>query len=260
MRDLKAFGALWLLAGAACAQTGPPEQPWWTPDAALIARLEAGLRINPGSLPGYTSSITYPIAQYNRYYAGVTVGGRRWIRGVLLLPPNREDKLETGVHVTDRTWLPPLPPGGGCAHVTVIYQVDKDVSSATCALLGTGVPPSERPHWEPDEQTAAHLERLLRERMQRARLPDLATYDRFYRGVTIDGRRLIRGRVLYTSEEARQRAGLGPPAVHRSSEDSGRFMADGACNNISLTYDVNAARFTELRCDGMGFGVLDPDR
>lgn len=243
------------LAVAAHGQQAPPtEQPYWTPDAALIAKLEAGLRIIPGTLPGYTSSITYPLAQYNRYYAGVTVNGQRWIRGVLLLPPNREDKPQTGVHVTDLPWLPRLPPGGGCAHVTVTYLVNQNDSTASCALLGAGVPPSERPHWQPDEPAALRLERALGERLRGAQLPGLASYSRYYRGVTIDARPMIRARVLMSPGLDQQ--------MHLASDwdVNTPTIFDGGCSNITATWDVEAARFTELRCDGAGFRVLSPDR
>jgi hypothetical protein len=67
----------------------------------LIAKLEAGLKII--SLPKQTS---YQLTQYDRYYAGVTVNGRRQIHGKWIVPPNREDNPKTGIHITDMKYMP----------------------------------------------------------------------------------------------------------------------------------------------------------
>src|SRR3954462_7907874 len=123
MRRFAMSAAMLLLAGSAHAQVfQSPEEPYWTPDAATIAKLEAQLKIE--SWPDQNQA-GYPLTQYDRYYAGVTVRGRRMVRGKLIVPPNREDHPKTGIHITAVKYLPQLH-GGGCANVSVVYSLDSN--------------------------------------------------------------------------------------------------------------------------------------
>src|SRR5690242_101447 len=111
MRKFAMSAAMLLIASSAGAQVYQSEEPHCTPDAATIAKLEAQLKID--NWPGEKQA-NYPLKQYDRYYAGVTVRGRRMVRGVLIVPPNREDHPKTGIHITGAKNLPRLH-GGGCA-------------------------------------------------------------------------------------------------------------------------------------------------
>ena len=237
-----------VLIVSARAQTAPPEEPYWTPDIATIQKLEASLKISGN----YPESATYELAQYNRFYSGVTIQGRREVRGVLLVPPNREDHPAVGVHITDAQYLPRLE-GGGCAYVRVRYWVDTGTSSAQCAFPDANAPPSEQPHWQPDESTASRMEAALRDYLHRAypTLPDLSRYSRYYRGVTVNGRQVIRGRILMFSSADRSAARAPGMHLERDAADEPIFF-DGGCDNISAAYDTGAARITALSCDGQG--------
>jgi hypothetical protein len=240
MRRFAITAAILLLAGSASSYVPPlSEEPYWTPDAATIARLEAGLKL-PAARPGQA---TYQLAQYDRYYAGVTTPfGRREVHGILIVPPNREDHPKVGIHVTEVKYLPRLW-GGGCALVSVRYYVDSDFSGASCAQTEAQAPESQVPHWTPDEQTAARLEVAIQSFLHRthADLPDLSRYSRYYWGVTVDGSPVILGRIMRLKQE---------PGMHRASDfDDGPIMFDGGCSNITVAYNVKSASFTRLGCD-----------
>jgi len=195
------------------------------------------------SWPGEKQA-SYPLKQYDRYYAGVTVRGRRMVRGKLIVPPNREDHPKTGIHITGAKYLPQLH-GGGCANVSVMYSVDANSGSGQCEVSEAEAPPSEEPHWQPDEQTAARMEAAVREYLQETHpeIADFNSYGRYYWGVTIDGSQLIRGRImLLRASEA---------GVHLASDwDNGPFIFDGRCQNIEMQYDPKGAKLVQLRCDG----------
>ena len=246
--------AVLLLAGSANSQSlWLSEEPYWTPDAATIAKLEAGLRIPhaPGGIAinrgDLQKQAAYQLTQYDRYYAGVTLNGQRVVRGRLIVPPNREDNPKTGTHITDVKYMPELR-GGGCANVFVRYVVDQDFSVAQCNMTEVQVPPSEQPHWSPDEQTAALMEVTIQDLLNRTHpdLPGLWTYSRYYWGVTIDRRRTIRGRIVKEDK-------LAPGMYLASDWDNGPFFSDGGCRrNITSTYDVQSAGITQLDCEGYG--------
>jgi hypothetical protein len=71
---MRRFGILAaiLLPGSAGAPQVVPDEPYWTPDAAMIAKLEAGLKIL--QRPQLT---TDQLQRYDRYYTGVTLNSRR---------------------------------------------------------------------------------------------------------------------------------------------------------------------------------------
>jgi hypothetical protein len=258
MHRIAFLAALALIAGKTRAAPEPPGISYWTPDAALVARLEA--TVDRAGLRRWQGQHVYTREQYDRYYYGEAVNGQRRVIGKWVLPPNRGDSPHAGIHITEAQYMPKLM-GNGCGNVSITYYVDADLAVASCEWSAQAyAPPGEQPHWKPGEQATTQLESALGERLQRAKLPELAEYDRYYRGVTVTGRQVIRGRVMYTSADIRTRAGLDAPSMHASAEDSGRVMADGGCANIDVVYDVDAARFTDLHCDGMGgMGVLGPD-
>jgi hypothetical protein len=239
---LSFLAAMLLWAAQAHSQTmAQSQEPYWTPDAATIARLESGLKILPPL--GAPQRATYALAQYDRYYAGVTDRGQRKVIGRLIVPPNREDNPKTGIHITEMKYMPQLR-GGGCANVSVTYVVDRDSSDAHCDRVEAGAPPSEVPRWTPDPQTAERMEAAIHSVLDGARpAADLAAYLRNYWGVTVDGSPVIRGRIEKFIDTE--------PGIHLGQDYvNGPAMSDGGCNNISITYDVRSARLTQLQCAG----------
>jgi hypothetical protein len=97
------------------------------------------------------------------------------------------------------------------------------------------------------------MEVTVRDYMRRvARGADLNRYSRYYWGVTIEGKQMVRGRVLMLSARGDSATGINAAGIHLATDwDSGPFMSDGFCNNISLAYDVKGAKFEHLRCDGL---------
>jgi hypothetical protein len=253
MRKIRLLLTLPLLQAASPAftQGAAADETDWTPDAALIAKLEAGLKVS--MLPGIVLS-TEQLRRYDRYYTGVTVNGRKQISGRLIVPPNHETNPQTGVHITDNKYMPRLR-GGGCSNITVTYYVDQDKAFGSCDLPDAAVPPSELPRWTPDAALAARIEAAMQDYLKRA-YPDLAPldgYSRYYWGVTIDGKPVVRGNVLMLGSRAASISATLAPGVHLASDwDNGPHLFDGGCSNIRIIYDVNAAKFRELACDGMG--------
>jgi hypothetical protein len=114
MRKILA-ASLWLLLGAmlpAAAAGGN-----WTPDAQTIKRLEAAIHV-----PGGPGSRDLPVATYARYYAGVTLAGRRTIVGELVLPAIMGQKA--GVHIGSEDDFPGIF-DGGCDVVYLTYDVQR---------------------------------------------------------------------------------------------------------------------------------------
>ena len=105
--------SLWLLLGAlfpAAAADGS-----WTPDAQTIRRLEAAIHV-----PGGPGSRNLPVALYARYYAGVTLAGRRTVVGELVSPGDVRQKA--GIHIGSRSDFPGID-DGGCGVVNLVYDV-----------------------------------------------------------------------------------------------------------------------------------------
>lgn len=249
MRKLRM--AVWMLAAPALGQAATlprtnPEVTYWTPDAALIARIES--KLNPAASSGMPLATKYRLEQYDRYYYGISIDGRRQVRGVLLVPPNREDNPKTGAYITEERYVPRVI-GGGCANLTVIYNVARDsVSTGACRGPEGSAPPSETPRWTPDAATAARMEEAIRDYMRRALpdRPDLGTHDREYWGVTLGGKPMIRGNVI-GFDAVSGRVGQ----LLLGTEPQGG-VADGFCNNIRLVYDPTAGRLTQFSCDTVG--------
>jgi hypothetical protein len=103
------FGTLSLTSSAAVSSD-------WTPDANLIAKLEAAVHIpsNDGHAPT-------PLVGYARYYAGKLIKGRRVIDGMLLLPDTASEK--PGVYIRSSSKMPLGIMDGGCTEVTLRYDV-----------------------------------------------------------------------------------------------------------------------------------------
>lgn len=251
MRKFAILAALLLTTGSTIGQQIVPDGPGWTPDATLIAKLEAGLKVTGLADLELTAA---QLQRYDRYYTGVTHHGQKLITGRLIVPPNHEDNPQTGIHITDSQYMPRLR-GGGCSNITVTYYVDQNKAFGSCDLPDAVAPPSELPKWTPDAALAGRIEAAMQDYLKRAypRLTPLDAYSRYYWGVTIDGKPVVRGNVLLLGARAASIDPVLAPGVHLASDwDNGPHLFDGGCSNIRISYDVNAGKFRELDCDGMG--------
>jgi hypothetical protein len=89
----------------------PPIQKGWVPTAAAIAAFEARLKLPNGA---------QPLSEYERYYAGTWIGGRKMIEGVLETAYRRHKRGK--VHIVPEDQLPGIM-DGGCYIITVLFDV-----------------------------------------------------------------------------------------------------------------------------------------
>ncbi len=98
----------------------------WTPGAKDIAKLESVVNLSSATLISPGSKPPAHLSEYARIYAGVTIHGRRMIRGVLLLG------TPTGASVVRETMLPEIM-DGGCGIIYLLYDVEASrVASLRC--------------------------------------------------------------------------------------------------------------------------------
>jgi hypothetical protein len=101
------------------------------------------------------------------------------------------------------------------------------------------------PSWKPDEATVKSIEATLR-------LPSMApwepgpldSYARYYKGMMLNGRRVIYGDLL-RGQMAKEKPGIylrDPPNV----------STGGGCDQIQLWYDVEAHHIFQIQCYGLG--------
>jgi hypothetical protein len=117
---------------------------------------------------------------------------------------------------------------------------------------------SDLPHWNPGDATIAKLDFAFRNASEwHGSPPGLEPYNRFYAGVTIKGRRMIRAEFaqLYDSVDCAAAAPhvcLGKPRkgeIHIVPEDRFPRIKGGGCSDVNMLYDVAADRMAELRCN-----------
>jgi hypothetical protein len=85
----------------------------WTPDTATIRKLELSVMLPDEFAPRAT------LAEYDRYYAGVSDRSLRLIRGEFIA---RGLDKKTGIHVLPISDFPLAPLDGGCAVVDLLYD------------------------------------------------------------------------------------------------------------------------------------------
>ena len=95
--------------GLACETASASDA--WTPDAKVIAKIEAAIRIPDNS----------SVAQYARFYAGKSAAGHHIVEGILLLPDAASAK--PGVYIRASSKMPLGIMDGGCTEVNLQYDV-----------------------------------------------------------------------------------------------------------------------------------------
>jgi hypothetical protein len=122
---------------------------------------------------------------------------------------------------------------------------------------------SEPSHWNPDKTAIAKLDFAFRNASEwHGSPPDIEPYNRFYAGVTIKGRRMIRAEFARLSDPIDCRGGdkdkkippvcLAKPrkgGIHIVPEDQFPSVKGGGCAFVDMLYDVDAERMVELMCN-----------
>lgn len=126
----------------------------------------------------------------------------------------------------------------------------------------------DAPYWTPGKATLDKLDFASRNAAQwHGSPPDFTKYDRYYEGVTIKGRRMVRAEfstVPGTPVDCRpMTTGNGhsvplcivdhshdrAPEVHIVPEDQFPRIKGGGCSDVNMLYDVDADRMVEFRCN-----------
>jgi len=103
----------------------------WTPDAALISKVEAGIK-SDGISPRYPEGHPLAIDKYARYYLGYTANSHRMIRGRFIIPFGTKMK-PAGVYFVGSQKEFPVVFDGGCSVMNLVYDVEAEhVISLRC--------------------------------------------------------------------------------------------------------------------------------
>jgi len=125
--------ALCLIATIACAEQG--DAPFWTPSQADVAHVEAIVQL-PDEMPvlHLGKSVRMPpkeIKSYSRFYAGITVKGRRTIHGIYL---HHAGDQPPGIYIVGEKQIPAIA-DGGCNVIEFFYDVTADkMTSILCNI------------------------------------------------------------------------------------------------------------------------------
>ena len=139
--------------------------------------------------------------------------------------------------------------------VTLVRSALLSIWMATGALLFSGSSDAAG-IWAPDVRMIAALEPQIR---TPANAPEaigpIDSYARFYIGVTIKGRRMIRGELVQVARECSEpKHDVGLLCEYRAglhvNEDLPSIL-DGGCAIVNLLYDPTANRIVWLHCNGV---------
>jgi len=133
------------------------------------------------------------------------------------------------------------------------------LQAALIALTGSAAvaEDSDLLHWKPGKKVIAKLDFAFRNSPRwHGTPPEFDDYFRYYAGVTIKGRRMIRAeftdfpnstRIVKNEIEFYQDG----PAVQVVSLDKFPSVFDGGCGVVNMLYDVDADRMVWLHCNGL---------
>ncbi len=105
-----------IMVSLGCAQS-------WTPDAAIISKVELGIRLSDIP-PQYSPENPPIIAQYARYYVGYKANNHRMISGEFVLSMGSKSK-PAGIYIVSSKIEFPTIFDGGCSVLHIIYDVDE---------------------------------------------------------------------------------------------------------------------------------------
>jgi hypothetical protein len=121
--------------------------------------------------------------------------------------------------------------------------------AATClvATLST-ISQAATPSWAPHLKTVTALEATVKVPGGYGHPPiPLKEYQRYYAGVTISDRRMIRGEFLLSDAFDSSKG----PGVYIVAEDGLPVVSDGGCSVVNLLYDLKTARIVSINCNGI---------
>jgi hypothetical protein len=102
-------------------------------------------------------------------------------------------------------------------------------------------------HWIPDAATVALVESYAKTHMPVRDSSDkakpLASYARYYTGMTLKGRKIVFGEYVAFSGHS--------VGVHIVPWDKMPGISDGGCGVVDLWYDVALARMVQIECHGV---------
>jgi hypothetical protein len=212
---------------------------YWAPDAATVMQIEARIVDTGGP---------HKLADYDRYYMGVTAG-LKMVQVLFVLP---EPGGTPGLHLVEK--LPAYNDREVCGRFNSYLDLDKPAATeskgiAACTKSFMTVFLPRKPYWTPDATTIQAMESGMTLPSQLSFRPGpLENYVRYYTGWTRDGHRLIEGKLL-NSSYARDM-----PGVH--VVDYGTMwqlgITGGGCGYIMTLYDVDAKAFLRRECYGLG--------
>jgi hypothetical protein len=140
---------------------------------------------------------------------------------------------------------------------------------AACAASAGHAQGDDFQHWKPGQKTLAKLDFAFRNDAQwHGSPPDFAKYDRYYEGVTVKGRRMVRAEfstipgtpincrpaVIENGHSIPQICLIDhshdrTPEVHIVPEDQFPSVKGGGCSFVNMLYDVDADRMAEFWCN-----------
>jgi|SRR6185312_4838531 len=103
----------------------------WSPDRAMIQKLESGIQPTDFPKRGYVGKPPV-LTEYARYYAGYRKNSHRLIAGEFVLHEDAGDKA-AGVYVVASQKDFPQIADGSCSVIHVLYDLDTSrITSLTC--------------------------------------------------------------------------------------------------------------------------------
>jgi hypothetical protein len=110
------------------------------------------------------------------------------------------------------------------------------------------------PHWTPGKAAIAKLDFAFRNAgLWKGSPPDAGKYNRYYAGVTIKGRRMVRAEftVFPEAKKVDGKTEYDTNPTHVVPLDQFPMISDGGCSVVNMLYDVDADRMASIACNGV---------
>lgn len=110
------------------------------------------------------------------------------------------------------------------------------------------------PHWKPGKRTLSRIDfAFLNAGLWHGSPPGLEKLSRYYAGITIKGRRMVRAEfTAFTGVDVvNDQAHYDPPEVRVVPEDHFPVIFDGGCGVVNMLFDVAADRLVWIQCNGL---------
>jgi|HubBroStandDraft_5_1064220.scaffolds.fasta_scaffold42369_3 hypothetical protein len=112
------------------------------------------------------------------------------------------------------------------------------------------------PYWKPGQKTLAKLDFAFRNAgFWDGSPPAIEKYSRYYAGITIKGRRMVRAEFTNFPDveivDGKVEYHVDKNPVHVVPEDQFPGIFDGGCSVVNMLYDVEAERMVSISCNGV---------